>query len=319
MDHVRVRTPIPLVPILQVRPFAVHEALARGVPRGRLYAADLARPFYGVRTAVAPQNLIDRMRAYSERMSANEFFSHVTSALHLGIPLPQRLEQQQELHVSVIAPAYSPRARGVIGHEVKHAQVVNWRGFPIADAATTWCQLAGLLPLADLVAVGDYLLTGPDPVHGIPAFLHAEDLSRAVREHAHGRGIRNARRALDLVREGPRSRPESLLRVLMVTSGLPEPELNLPVRLADGSKKQPDIAYPAIRFGLEYEGDGHRTDRSRFLADIDRKEAFADINWEIMRVTTAHLQHPVELIERIQRRIRRRCLALGVPIEAHEN
>lgn len=242
----------------------------------------------------------------------NEFFSHVTSGLYFGVPLPAWLERRTTLHVSVVAPARPPHTRGVTGHELSFAVVAQWKGFRLADPVTTWCQLAAMLSVDDLVAAGDYLITGPDPLHGLPPFASREDLMAGVAAHGNRRGIRAARRALDLVRVGPRSRPESLLRVLMVTNGFPEPELNLSVRLLNGSHKEPDVVYPAIRFGIEYEGDGHRQDRALFLRDIERKEAFADIDWELMRVTSDHLKHPDELLARIRRRIHRRCLTFGV-------
>lgn len=307
-----VRKPEPLPPILRVRPFRVGEGLARGAARSRLYAADLRRPFHGVRTLQPPQSLLDRMTAYRARMADNEFFSHVTSGLYFGVPLPAWLERRTTLHVSVVAPARPPHTRGVAGHELSFAVVTQWKGFRLADPVTTWCQLAAMLSVDDLIAAGDYLITGPDPLHGLPPFASREDLMAGVAAHGNRRGIRTARRALDLVRVGPRSRPESLLRVLMVTNGFPEPELNLSVRLLNGSHKEPDIVYPAIRFGIEYEGDGHRQDRALFLRDIERKEAFADIDWELMRVTSDHLKHPDELLARIRRRIHRRCLTFGV-------
>jgi len=307
-----VRTPKPLVPILTVRPFRVDDALARGVPRNRLYASDLQRPFHGVRSVTAPGSFVERMRAYLPRMADGQFFSHATAALHYGVPLPLRLERDTRLHVSVIAPTVAPAAAGVVGHRLLTSGVVSWRGFVLADPAATWCQLAGMLSLQDLVAAGDYLLTGPDPLHGIPALVARGDLERAVRAHGNRRGIRSARQALELVRCGPRSKPETLVRLLIVMSGLPEPQLNPSVRMLDGSDKQPDLAYPKIKFGIEYEGEGHREDSALFLRDIERKEAFADIGWELMRVTRAHLQRPSELTARILRRVRKRCQAFAV-------
>ncbi|HWU48155.1 MAG TPA: hypothetical protein VN133_15470 [Humibacter sp.] len=221
--------------------------------------------------------------------------------------------------MAVLAPGTAPAARGVLGHELQFAAVVHWRGFPLSDPSTTWCQLASTLALADLVALGDFFLTGPNPVHGHPPLATIGQLRTAVRAHCRRRGIRTAKEALDLVRCGARSRPESLLRVLMVTSGLPEPELNPSVRMADGRHKQPDIAYPEIRFGIEYEGDEHRTDRARFRSDIERKEAFSDVDWDIMRVTGDHLLRPADLAARIHRRIHKRCAELGITVDAIES
>lgn len=308
-----------MYPLFEVKPFTVREAREAGTSRSRLYARDLARPFHGVRAARTPDTLLQRMLAYRTRMPPEQFFSHATSALFWAAPLPASLEQDERLHVSVVSPRFPPAGRGVVGHRLTSASVVHWRGFAIADPGTTWCHLAASLTLPDLVAVGDFFLTGHDPLHGLPPLASFDELRDAVRVHGRRRGIRTAKLALELVRQGPLSRPESLVRVAMVTAGLPEPELNPPVRMADGSTRHPDIAYSVIRFGIEYEGDGHRTDRERFRRDIERKEAFADVAWEIMRVTAQHLARPVELAARIRRRVHQRCVTLGLTLDDIES
>lgn len=299
---------MPLPGPLSERPFAVAEAYAWGITPNRLRNDDLARPFHGVRSSAEDAGILGRVRAYAARMAANEFFSHSTAALLLGVPLPRRLQDDLRVHVGVIAPDAPPQAAGVVGHCLKAARVRKLDGLAVAAPETTWCQLAPMLSVADLVAAGDFLVTGSGTFHdGAPATTRGELIDELGR-HAGSRGVRRARSAMELVRAGAWSRPESHLRVLIVGAGLPEPQLNVPVRLLGGRTVVVDLAYPQWRLGLEYEGDGHRTDRAVWASDVTRREDLADVDWEIIRVGSADLyRRPLELEQRIRRRIRARA------------
>ncbi|MEO8908283.1 MAG: hypothetical protein ABI310_09435 [Microbacteriaceae bacterium] len=300
--------PIQIPRPLSGRPFSVAEALEIGLSSNRLRTPDLTRPFHGVREEVANDGSVQaRALAYQARMAENEFFSHSTAALLLGVPLPSTLEAAQELHVSVLAPDAPPQAAGIAGHFLQNARTGMFDGFRIAAPEAVWSQLASMLSLTDLVAAGDYLVTGPDAYNGVQAFTTSPKLSAAVAANPRRRGIRTARRAVELVRVGPRSRPESHLRVLIVRAGLPEPQINLPVRLLDGSRVLIDLAYPELRLGFEYEGDWHRTDPEKWASDLTRREDLLDVDWEIIRIDKTELyKHPEELLARIRRRMHAR-------------
>ncbi|MFC4827822.1 hypothetical protein ACFPER_03410 [Agromyces aurantiacus] len=130
---------------LAARAFSTAEARREGVGDGRLRGRDLARPFHGVRSAYAPSDVLDRCRTYLPRLRSGQFFSHDTAALLWGIPLPGDLDSDAPLHVSSFAPNRPPRTRGVVGHELRTgtARVIDRRGLPVADAVSTWVQLAG--------------------------------------------------------------------------------------------------------------------------------------------------------------------------------
>ena len=102
------------------------------------------------------------------------------------------------------------------------------------------------------------------------------------------------------------SRPESLLRVLLTMGGIPEPALNL--RLAELPFVL-DLAWPQVRFGIEYQGDHHR-DPAQFGADIRRQELVHDRGWLLMGVTRYDLfDRPLELLERARSRLADRGVA----------
>ena len=116
-------------------------------------------------------------------------------------------------------------------------------------------------------------------------------------------------RAAPLSRAGVRSRAETLLRLLIVQAGLPQPVVAHPVQSTGRSDEQwaaeADLAWPQFGVLLEYEGDVHRTSRRRFVSDVRRFERYADEGWRAMRATRTDLyEDPHELLSRIARRLR---------------
>jgi hypothetical protein len=248
-------------------------------------------------------------------MSRAEFFSHVTAALLWEMPLPRAAEDDPALHVCVPAGHLPPRVRGVVGHRdgTNGLLVASVAGLLVAAPCDTWCQLASVLTPNDLVAVADYLLSGTGSSEGRRHPLATTDqLSVAVARRGAARGVKALRWALRQAREGVDSRMETLLRLLLVAAGLPEPLVNPPVVVDGGLTLHPDLLWERWRIVLEYEGDQHRADRRRFIGDIDRKEKFEAAGWRVIRVVSDDIfVHPGAFIARVRRVIRARERELG--------
>lgn len=271
---------------------------------------DLHRPFRGVRTLGVPETIEDRCRAYLPLLQAGHFFSHGTAALLHGIPVPSVIASDPRLHVAVLDPAQPPRARGISGHHLQPRPgsiITTVGGVPLTNEIETWNLLGALLGVEALVVAGDWLVRRgrPEPAHTLTAMQLS---TAAVRR----RGGERLQLAWYLIRPGTRSPMESLLRVILVAAGLPEPLVNLRLHRIDGSYLgEGDLVYPEARLVLEYEGDHHRTDVAQFRYDIRRREQFEDAGWSVVRVTSGDLfGHRAELIERV----RRRLLAAGVAV-----
>jgi len=115
-------------------------------------------------------------------------------------------------------------------------------------------------------------------------------------------GTPAARQAIGLLRTGVDSRPESLLRLLLVRGGLPEPVVSPPVPVGRGIVLHPDLGYPALRIGIEYEGEHHRTDPAQWATDLERRELFGDVGWRSVSVTKTQLfGRPHHVVERVRR------------------
>lgn len=135
-------------------------------------------------------------------------------------------------------------------------------GLPAVTAERAWIDLAEELSLPDLVACGDSVLRG--------STRSAIGLDVMVGRAAGRRGVRRAREAFDLLDARSRSRPESHLRVALVTGGLPWPEVNQPI-FDDNHQwvAEPDLHYEVPRVALEYQGAMH-AQLERMHRDITR-------------------------------------------------
>lgn len=297
------RQPIP--PELKAGAFTLAQGRAAGLRTGRMRGTDLERPFRGVRIVrdatppddgllghfdlpAPPLDLLANCAALAVLLGGEPVFTHLTAALLWPVPLPA-LDPAPPLHIGVRPPARPPNRRGVHGHKLldPKARDVIRHGRRIVDPATMFCQLAALLAVEDLVAVGDALILAPKYPH--PFDDRPWTTRRALTERVEvfrGRGKSLATRAVGLIRPGSESRPETLVRLAISDAGLPEPEVNLEIRAPDGTRLgRADLVY--LRWGVivEYDGDQHRTSRRQFDTDVQRLERFAANGWTVVRIT----------------------------------
>lgn len=298
------RTPLPAELGLS---FSHRAAVAAGVSQGRLQGRDVASPFRGVHSRGELHDLLALCLALSERMTGRWAFTHVTAARLHGMPLPSGLDGL--LDVAVVAPRSAPTGRGIRGRKLASGAFLLEPSdeLPVAAPADTWRQLAEVLNREDLVAAGDYLLSG-NPFHGLlrAPLCSREDLKAAVERGAGKRGAKAAAWALPRLRDGVDSRPESLLRLLLVRAGLPEPVIH-PAIAVDGGRRvlHPDLALPRWRTAFEYEGDGHR-ERRRWLQDMERYSLLEAEGWTVVKVTARDLfVDPEGLLRRVNRALAR--------------
>ncbi len=165
-------------------------------------------------------------------------------------------------------------------------RVVRRNGLALVDPATLWCQLGDLLPLPDLVAVGDALTLEPvfAETREERPWIAVHELADRVRLFR-GRGKVAAAKALTLVRPGAESRQETLLRLAILHAGLPEPEVNGNVCDVQGRfLGRGDMIYRRWKVIVEYDGDQHRTSTKQFDRDVLRLEGFAAAGWTVVRV-----------------------------------
>lgn len=277
-------------------PVTPRAAAVLGVRRDVLRGKRFETPFHGVRLpAGAGTDLVQRCRALA-LLLPDAAFSHSTAAALLR--LPDVGPPAGAIEVSLPRGARATRRPGVRGHTgLAERDVEVTSGLRVVRAARTWADLAARHDVGALVVLGDAALRS--------GLATGEGLAGAVLPGR--RGCRRARTALGLLDARSDSPMESLLRVLLVTNGLPAPEVNRDVVVDGVWLARPDLSYPRLRIALEYEGDHHRTDRRQWLRDKARRRLLEDHGWVVLEVTSVDvLEQPGQLVARVRSLLARR-------------
>lgn len=192
-----------------------------------------------------------------------------------------------------------------MGHRVHviPGEVVEIDGIPVTGPARTWLDLAHQLPLRYVIAMGDQLLRIPRPgleLRSVP-YAHKEGLRLLIRQHPNMKGVEKARLALDDMRVGADSFPESFLRLAMLDAHLPEPELQVQLDPEDPRSPAADLGYRKHRIAVQYDG-GHHRSREQQSRDNRRDEFFVNAGWSYFKVNADDLAEGFEgLIARLKR------------------
>jgi len=257
----------------------------------------LRKPFHGIRTTID----LSPLRAYAPLLRPGDRFSHTTAAALWGAPVPKSVQTQ--LHITA-ALAEKPRARGCVGHQSRCADQDLRGDLPTSSPAQTLVECGTLLELEDLVAIVDFMLLDPrvlDPRDMRPHATRAE--LHSLLGSKRGPGVRLARRALSLAREGVESPMETRLRLLLQGGGMTATECGFELTRADRSRVGWfDLAWPERMVLVEYDGDQHRTSSHQYDRDIRRFDDAAELGWRVVRVRSRGiLSNPADTIGRVRR------------------
>lgn len=145
-----------------------------------------------------------------------------------------------------------------------------------------------------LTACLDALMSG---ALQIPEFtpqpaMTKEEISAAVSHlPARNPAVIAVKRALSNAAEPVWSPMETLVRRMVVTQGFPEPILNHPVMI-EGELAYPDLSWPELRVGLEYNGEIHLLDRRTYGTEMNRIRTFQDHGWDLNILVLDDLEDP---------------------------
>lgn len=288
--------PSALPPRLRGRAFRVADAPE--VSRRRSRASDLWIPVRGARLPADQRDLESICRAIALSLPTGAAFSHLTAAALWGLPLPLAQQTQRAVHVTTPTGTRARRGRAIIGHQrALPADTVEKRHrLPLTSPARTFCDLSEVLGLDDLVAVGDRVAHD----RGMAAIL--VEVERRPRNRRPG----VLDEAIALVDGRAESPKESELRLLLVRTGFGPFAANFVVRDAGGAfVARVDLALPAQRIAIEYEGDHHR-DKDQWRRDLARRRRLEALGWIYLTVTQADLADPSALLADLRVAIARR-------------
>lgn len=269
------------------------EGLATGV---------LAQPWRGVVIHAADAlNLATRAQAALIAVGPPAVLSGATSlALH-GISAAE----EPAVHLTV------PYARRV---ESRPGLVVHRAEFTESDVI----EIEGLAVFSLDLALADFLCDGDkrtafaaldEAMRGLAAD-HSLKLRENVRDRIldrrSRRGIHRAQMLLALATGKAESPPESILRLIVVEAGLPVPEAQYEITAIDGRKLYVlDMAWPALRIALEY--DGFAAHEERREHDAERDQRLAGRGWVTIRAAAADLRDPSRVLAELRSHFERRA------------
>lgn len=231
--------------------------------------------------------------------------SHQTAAELLGVPLPVPLTCEGGAALHCRGPKGTGATAGalVVVHQPLEQETIRHRGLPLVHPLLALQDIAVLLRPDDLVVALDALAADRFGAHRRVRVAEMEEILDGMR----GRGAPALRKALPHVRERSWSPMETRMRLQLIRHGYPEPELNLPVlETATGIEYFVDLAYPEQKVAIEYDGDGHRTDRRAWQKDLNKNDVLHDAGWKVLRVTAADHRRPRAFFARLDDALIRR-------------
>ena len=284
-------------------PFTIGEARSQGLPRHQLRGKAVEGVSYGIYRPAGWNFELREAARVLQAATPGSWISHSTAARLHQLILPPWLGDSNELHISSPRRSSGVRRRGVTAHKMtsfpNETEIDG--ALRLSTRARTWLDLARILPVNDLVCMGDQLVRIPRL-----AFEDREDpyatiasLRAMLDRHPNLQGIVRARDALELVRVGSDSSPETLMRLAMLDAGLPEPELQLKLWDREDAPSA-DAGYRDRRIALQYDG-AHHLDEVQRRSDSRRDKAFEAAGWTVLIFTQEDL---VDGFETAMRRIK---------------
>lgn len=170
-----------------------------------------------------------------------------------------------------------PKGIAIRSGAIRDDELCTVDGMRCTTAARTAYDLGRRLPFEEGVIRVDALLnaTGVEPIA----------VEAIASRYPGARGIRGLRRVIEFADAGSESPQETRLRLLLVQSGLPRPQTQIPV-----GRRRIDMGWVSWNVGVEYDGEQHFENVADYENDIDRLEFLAERGWTIVRVSSRQLR-----------------------------
>lgn len=268
-------TRAPFVPAeLTHGPFTVSDALRAGLSRRQLQGKTwrhLATGLY-VWSGLADDPR-DLLRALCPALPPGGAFSDRTAAWLHGLDF--RPCQPVEATVPDVNGVATHRGLVLRRSELPPSDVVDCQGLPATSPMRTLFDLARHLSTAEaVVAVDSALRCG---------LADLDQLGAYVVTHGTAKGVRRARRVVELAEPRAESPMESRLRVLLQLAGLLRPVAQAELTDERGQfLGRVDLYYPTHRLAIEYDGDAHR---DALVADNRRQNRLLAAGYRLLRFT----------------------------------
>lgn len=237
-------------------------------------------------TSAQPFSLKERALALAETLP-EVCLSDVTAASCLGLWLPPEVRDDQQIHLTQqTGTTRRIRRPEVTGHRrrLREEETVRIGPARVTSAARTWFDLSASCSVQSLVMLGDHLVRKPrQRFEGRSSpFATSAELFRVVERAGRVKGKARAREALGRIRGGADSVKETALRLALVDSDLPEPELQVPADPHMEFSPCADLGYPQLKIAIQYDGESHFTP-AQARRDQARNNAFLSRGWLLLQ------------------------------------
>ncbi|GAA2092722.1 hypothetical protein IDH50_18415 [Aeromicrobium tamlense] len=271
------------------RPFTVAEARAAGVSARTLDGGRFRRLFRGVHV-LASEEPTSRtwLRAAVLAGPSDAVVSHRTAQELCG---PELSGADDRIHLSTRRNAVSRDERIAVHRRLHPIASHEVDGLPVTTPARTFVDCALSLTFVQLLVFGDWLIH-----RGLVEF---DELLHYCRGR-HLDGVVNARRAMQYLVADARSPMETLVRLMIVLSGLPHPACN--VTLLDDAGHlvaTPDLQWARFKVVVEYDGIWHERSPDDRRWQRDRREELERRGWTVIVVHDTDLAKPVSIVTRV--------------------
>lgn len=284
---------------LRGQPFIGSQAVAAGlVTRRRLLGPAFRRVLHGV--YIDAGSRIDhgvRCRAAALLLPASTALSGLSAAWWYGIRLASNDDRVLAASPRIV---HVDGPRGVMVHQtpldLQDVMVVS--GLTITSPARAAWDVATLEDCPKAVATIDAMLHS--------GVLRTSDLTNRLALSGGLWRVSRARHVLSLVDGRSESPPESRLRLTFIEAGLPPATPQYEVRKDDLFVARVDLAWPAARVAVEYDG-AHHADPLQMRRDRRRLNALVDAGWLVIHATAGDLHAPHTLIKQVTAALRGRA------------
>ncbi|MFC5222860.1 hypothetical protein [Bifidobacterium leontopitheci] len=216
-------------------------------------------------------------------------FSHCSAVEYWGVQTPADcLLDKTKPHIVFPDSGSRRRSRQTITHvwkaELQPRPHYTGR-FHVVSPQTAWAQIAQHCSEESLaVTAGSFMCR--DRRRKVTTLDYIE---RYVHDNPQFPGRRKCLNILPYLAENTDSPPESVVVVLVMRANIGKPVTNHRIDFENGEFNFIDIAYPEIKFGIEYQGYYH-ADPAQMKADARRLNRLRLRGWEIVLVTADDLR-----------------------------
>jgi very-short-patch-repair endonuclease len=205
----------------------------------------------------------------------------------------------------IVSPHRVRRHQGLIARQdrIPPDELQELGGLVVTTPVRTAYDLGRRTPLVEAVVAVDAL----SHVHGFDPY----DVLVLARRHLGARGTAQLPEVVELADRRAESPMETRLRLALRFHGLPRPQPQHPV-----GPYVLDLAYPAVRVAVEYNGRDH-LDPDRALRDLEREAYLTAAGWIVLRFGAyIVVRRPDVVAARVRTRLVAAAHAVGLPLDA---